>query len=471
MSKYLGILVLLLLTPSCLIKHSCRPHVAVPQNWRLSDEEAKPIVNGPWWEQFEDSALNEIISITVDHNYDLLAAAARVDEFYDNLHAVRSQLYPFIDGNASATRQQVSMATCATQALMSQIPEGQGLSPICRISTDYLMTLNLSYEVDLWGRVHYAVKEALEQWLTQVEARRALVLTIVRTVSSAYIQLRQFDQQLVISQDTYESRMKSFKLAELRYKEGLTSDLEVEQAASQVQVALIQVKEFERMIPQQENLISILLGMLPGNITRGETLASMHLPPEIPAGLPSELLCRRPDILQAQHQLQAAGAAVGQAIAAYFPNITLTGMLGSESSTLRQLLTSPASIWQYGINIMEPIFNAGKTSAQVAQAKAVEEQALYNYFNVILNAFREVEDALIANRKNRELVDVHQKQVEVLKKYLHLATLQYENGQTDYLNVLDAERTLFDAQLDLVNAEAESFLSIIQLYSALGGGW
>lgn len=431
-----------------------------PEAWRFPADEDNVIANLRWWEQFQDPVLNQLIVTALENNNDLKVAVHRVYEFYSTLGIVSAALWPAITGNAAANRNEVSLTLVPTTVAPNQ-----------RVFNQYITLLNLSYEVDIWGRIHSATDAALADLLSQIEARRGVVLTLVSSVAIAYIQLRQFDKQLEIAHDTYKSRIDSYNLAKIRYQEGLTSDLEVQQAASEVQSALVEVKQLEISIPRTENQISALLGILPQPIPRGTSITQLNMPFEVPAGLPSDILFNRPDIMQAEQNLSATVSRVGEAIAAMFPQISLTGFYGNESSELHKLLTAPSRAWQYGIALLSPVFDAGKLGYAVNVAVAVQKQALYRYFQVIINAFAEVNTALIAHQKSKELVHVLFQQVDILKEYLHLATLQYNNGQTDYLNVLDAERTLFQSQLDLAQAQGEAFTTLIQLYAALGGGW
>ena len=247
--------------------------------------------------------------------------------------------------------------------------------------------------------------------------------------------------------------------------------MEVRQAEAEAQQALIEVKRLEILIPQTENLLSVLIGSNPESIERGRTLQELEMPPEVPSGLPSGLLEQRPDILQAEQQLIAANARVGEARARLFPQITLTGTYGHQSRELDNLFTGSSRVWQYGANLFQQLFDAGRLLYELEAVKAVRLQALYNYFLIVQTAFRQVNDALIGHEKTLELVKVLKDQVFVLQDYLRLAKLQYNEGETDYLNVLDAERKLFTSQLDFVQAQADSFISLIQLYAALGGGW
>lgn len=433
----------------------------LPQQWRFESDDEPTIANVDWWKSLNDPILDELILEALDNNKDLKIAIARVFEFWAIYGQVRSFLLPEVDGTSSFTRQQVSLFN-VDPPLPSNFP---------RIYNIYNVAFSFVYELDVWGRIRSLSEAALSDYLAEIGARRTVILTLVSSVASAYVTLLQYDLQMQISQDTLKSRRESYELAVLRFEGGLTSELEVEQAASEVEDALTRVKQLEILIPQQENLISVLIGHNPESIKRGVVLDKLNLPPQVPAGLPSDILEQRPDVVQAEQQLLSANALIGAARALFFPTISLTGLYGNSSVHLSDLLTSGATQWNIVASAFLPIFNAGRTGYQVDAADMRKLQALYNYQKTVQTAFQEVDDALIAHQKSKELVAVQTRRVEVLKRYLNLATLQYENGQTDYLNVLDAERNLFSAQLDLAQAKSNSFLTFIALYKALGGGW
>lgn len=460
MSKFLISFLLLVSLSSCLLRPKYTPpYVDVPSEWRTESDPESVTANLWWWKQFQDPVLNELIVIAIANNYDLKVAVARVDEYYGRLGVVSSQLYPQINLTGLGIRQEVTLRTSPPTP------------PQFRYFNTFSTVLNTTYELDIWGRVHSATDAALAELLAQVEAQRTVVLTLVSATAGSYVRLRQFDKQLVIARQTYESREKSFRLAVIRHEGGLTSEMEVKQAESEMQTALLRIKDFELAIAVEENQLSVLLGWNPTSIMRGNTLDELTLPPCVPAGLPSDLLHQRPDILQAEDILMATGSRIGEAKAAFFPQISLTAAFGYQSTELGNLFTSQAELWQYGLSLIQPIFTGGRLTAQLEIARAQNREALFTYFNTIINAFKEVDDALIAHQKSLELVAIQQKQVGVLKDYLQLANKQYNAGQIEYLNVLDAERKLFESQLSLVQLQGDSFLTLIDLYKALGGGW
>lgn len=440
--------------------HTVSQSLEIPMHWRLKTNEASTLCNLNWWTQFKDPILNELIVHALQNNENLHEAISRVYEYYALLGITSADLYPLVTGNFNYTRRQSSLATA------QPIPPG-----ISRINNNYRAFLRLNWELDFWGRISSATEAARADVLAQVEARRAVVITVVTNVARAYINLLAMDVQYEISKKTLESRENSLRLARDRFKLGETSLIEVTQAESEVETAKIRILQLEREIFKQEDLISILVGENPNAIIRGRPLDSLVYPEFIPTGIPSELLIRRPDILEAENKLLATNARIAEARALFFPQFTLTAEYGSESAQLKNFLTSPAEFWDYGINVVQTIFDAGKISYEVKAAQARRAEAYYAYRQVILNAFREVNDALISILKNHALVIEHKKQVAVLTEYRNLARLQYAEGEIDYLNVLDAERSLFDAELVLAQAEADRFNVIIDLYGALGGGW
>ncbi len=459
MFRILPLTFVILIIASCNFKpYYERPCSEVPETWRYPANESSVEANIAWWEQFNDDHLNCLINDALIYNYDLRAAAARVWEFYAQYKIVRSQLYPQVDGTASGYRQQLSELT-------NFIPP-----TFPRIFNVFTTLLNLNWELDVWGQLRNETEAALYQLFAEEEVRRTVVLTVVSSVAETYMQLLQYDKQLKISRDTLKSRQESFELAKYRFEGGVTSEMPVKQAESEVEDAAAQVLQFELLVQQQENLLSILVGHAPTSIERG-TLDELGLPFNVPTGLPSEIIEQRPDIRRAEDLLISANANIGAAIAQYFPQFSLTGYYGNQSRQLKNLFSGPAQMWQYGLQFLQPIYTGGLLTAQVELAEAEYCEELNLYQQTILTALKEVSDALIAHSQALELIKVQAKSVEVLGDYLHLATLQYNNGQTDYLNVLDAERKLFNAQLNYAEAQGNSFISMVEIFRTLGGGW
>lgn len=464
---------ILLLGMALAIKSCGRPnyeaqYVSIPQEWRFSIDDGDTLCNARWWEELKDPVLNELIVIALHNNQDIHVAIARVCEYYAKLGVVNANMYPFVNGNASYSRTQSSLATPLASLDSLPLP---GFSGIPRTNNNFLANFSLAWQLDFWGQLASATEAAYAEYLGSIEARRAVILTVVTATAEGYITLRSLDAQLLVSRETQDSREQSLKLAQNRFRLGETSELEVVQAEAELEMAILRVLEFERQIPIQENLLSVLLGVNPRSITRGSKIEAFEYPLCVPAGLPSDLLYRRPDIIEAEDKLISANALVSEARALYFPQINLTGLYGNESSKLHKLFTSPANLWSYGLSALQPIYNSGQIYYQVEEAVALRDEALFAYRQIVLKAFAEVDSALISYQKYLELVTENRKQVRILTEYVHLANLRYDEGEVDYLNVLDAERSLFDAELQLIQSQANSFNALVELYGALGGGW
>lgn len=437
-----------------------RPIVDMPATWRIPTDESSTYANLQWWKQFNDPVLDSLIDEALDNNRDIKVAIARVYEFKGQLAIVNSNLYPQIGGVVSGLRQESS--------LFVQPPVISGFPRTYDVFTSIL---NASYDVDIWGEIRSASDAAFAELMSSIEVRRTVVLTVVAGVASSYIQMRQFDYQLEISQKTYESRKESYDLAVARYEGGLTSELEVKQSEAEMETAAAQVLQYQIDIAFEENLLSILVGHPPAAIERGLTVEQLVTSIDIPAGIPSEILEQRPDVAAAEDILIAANAQIGVAKAQFLPAISLTGDYGNVSLQLKRLLTNPATTWQYAVNIAQPIFTGGRLTGQLEVVEAQRCEAFYQYQQVVLKALKEVEDALIARKLALELVVIQGRRVRALEESLHLAQLQYDNGQVDYLNVLDAQRNLFNAQLAFANGQSYTSLSLVSIYKALGGGW
>lgn len=454
--------VFLLILSSCNFKpYYDRPCMEMPEGWRFNtDCPLSECANIRWWEQFQDPVLDELILLALQNNQDLLLATARVLEFYSKYRIVASQLFPEIDLEADYLRQELSNALNFSPLL-----------PGTRYNSVYSIALSLSYEIDFWGKIRDATEAAGAEFVAQIEDRRTVILSLVSTLASAYVVLRQYDSQLLISKATYESRKEYWELAVLRFEGGLVSEMEVKQAEAEMQEAEVQVRQFEQLIPQQEDLICVLIGVPSTSIPRGSLLEELKQPPCVPAGLPSDLLENRPDILSAELHMIAANAEIGVARAAFFPAISLTGLYGFQSTSLHDLFKNNALTWNYGLSALEPLFTGWRLTYQLREAEAIKLETIHAYQQTILTAFQEVNDSLIAHQITQQIVQILKKQVAAYEVYLRLAFLRYENGQNDYLTVLDAQRRLFESQLDLAAARGNVFLSLISLYKALGGGW
>ena len=327
-----------------------------------------------------------------------------------------------------------------------------------------------SWEIDLWGRIRRLTESAQASLLASDEARRGVILSLVAQVASAYIQLRALDEQLLIAQRSLKSYEESVRLFDLQFKYGLVSQMIVEQARSQYETAAAAIPQIENQIALTENAISILLGRNPGPISRGRTLAELAMPP-IPAGLPSQLLERRPDIRQAEQNLIAANAQIGAAKSLYYPSISLTGFLGTLSTEVYNLFRGPSGVWSFAGSVTGPIFTAGGIKGQVLQAEAGQQAALIGYQQAIQSAFADVENALVSRQKLEEQLAAQQRRVAAFQEYARLSWLQYNGGYTSYLEVLYAETQLFPAELSAAQTQAAALVSYVNLYKAIGGGW
>ena len=436
-----------------------RPTVDTPQNWRIEEPEARDLSNSTWWTQLNDPILTDLVATALKENKDLLIAAARIEEFAGRYGFTRSGLFPQVGVDAAYSRQ-------GDSKLVENSP-GSGYN---YTYDTFQTTLNASWELDIWGRVRRSTEAARAELIASEEGRRAVILSLVSSVAAAYVNLRDLDRQLEITRNTAKIREDAYKIFQDRFEGGIISEMELMQVKSQYEEALAVIPQLEKTVSQQENGICLLLGRNPGPIARGKTIDQLTLP-TVPAGLPSDLLTRRPDIRQAEQNLIAANAVIGVAKAAYFPSISLTGFFGYASSDLSDLFKGSSQVWQYSAPVTMPIFTAGRIAGQVKAAEAVQQQALLNYRKVIQTAFREVDDSLVDQKRTREQLTVQQKQVDSLKKYYELAQLRYDNGYTSYIEVLDAERSLFTVELAYTQNQGLLFFSLINLYKAMGGGW
>ena len=436
-----------------------RPEVKAPAAWRFADAEARRLVNARWWEQLGDPVLDDLIEAALQENKDVLIAAARIEEYGGRYVATRGELFPRAGLDAQATRQR------ATEAGVSGWPAG-----VDNPYPTYQIYLNASWEIDLWGKLRRGTEAARAELLARKDAHRALLLSLAASVAGAYIDLRNYDRQLAIARETLKTREASLEIFRLRYEAGVISELELSQVLSEYENARATIPQIEKAIAQQENAVTLLLGRNPGPVQRGRSIDELALP-AVPAGLPSALLERRPDIRQAEQDLIAANARIGVARAAYFPAISLTGTFGNASADLTRLFTAPARIWTLGASITMPIFTAERTRGQVQASEAQQKQALLTYLKTVQTAFKEVEDALADQKQSRMRLDAQFRQVNALRNYRDLAVLRYENGYSGYLEVLDAERNLFSVELNYIQTRGGLFRALVDLYKAMGGGW
>jgi multidrug efflux system outer membrane protein len=436
-----------------------RPKTDAPEKWRIDYPQAADVANTRWWEEFSDPALNELIDTALRENRDLFIAAARVDQFIGQLTTTRSQFYPQIGYSFDASRNRASR--------VGQPPLAPGADPYYSL---YQGALSADWQIDLFGRVRRQSESAQAQVYASEQGRRGVILSLVTSVAASYITLRALDKQLEIALATAANYADTQKIFELRFKGGVVSEVELAQVESQYQQALAAIPALEQQIAAQENLISVLLGRNPGTIPRGRAIGDFAVP-GIPGDLPSTLLERRPDILQAEQILVATNADIGAAKALYFPTLSLTGLLGSVSTAFGDFLTGPASAWTLAAGLAGPIFTFGQIGGQVDTAEASQRAALANYQQVIFNAFRETNDALVGTVKKREEAAAQTKRVTALREYARLSRLRFDNGYAGYLEVLYAENELFSAELAAVRSQADSYTQVVNVYRAVGGGW
>ncbi len=436
-----------------------KPTVAVPSSYRFGDREyqiAEPTDSSAWWNGFGDPALDGLVHECLANNRDLRIATARVDEFAAILAGTRSQGLPQVGYGLSGNRSRASQ---------------QKLPPLIDpLSTTFSTLLSASWEIDLWGRIRRETEAARANLLASEEARHGVVLTLISSVVISYVTLLDLDEQLRVSEATAAGRKISVDLFETRLAAGWISEFEMTQVRAEYEGALAQIPSIKQAIATQENALSVLLGRNPGPTVRGSDQQALGAP-SVPAGLPSDLLVRRPDIMQAEQQLIASNALIGAARALFFPRISLTAAFGFASAALGDLFTGSARTWSFTGDVAGPIYTGGGLDAAVDQAEARRDQSLANYELTIQNAFRDVEDSLADIRNSRELQQTLERRVATLRRGVELATERYENGYSDYLDVLDTERSLFSAELQLASARGDYHRAMASLYRALGGDW
>jgi multidrug efflux system outer membrane protein len=452
---------LLLLGTGCTVGPNYkRPPVTVPDTYRgLAPDAAPPssvsLGDEKWWTVFQDQQLQGLIREALTQNYDLRIAATRILQAQAALGITRADQFPTIAGGASVFNERFP-ATAITPAFEA--------SPI-------QMNLSLIWELDFWGKYRRATEAARANLLATEWGQKAVTSSLVSNVATAYFQLLELDQEMEISRRTLGSRKESLRLVDIREKGGTTSLMDVRQSEQLVFTAAAAIPDLERRIEQQENFISILLGRNPAAVTRGAPLVQSQALPAVPAGLPSSLIERRPDLQSAEQLLVAANARIGVAKAAYFPQITLTALGGYQSVALTSLFTGPAGLWSFGGQLTQPIFTGGRIRSGVKLSEAQQQEAVLFYQQSIQSAFREVSDALVAFRKDQETREQQELLTGAAKDASRLSDVRYRGGVTSYLEVLDSDTRYFDAQIGLTQAQLNERLALVQLYKALGGGW
>src|SRR5215469_9087055 len=437
-----------------------RPAVQTPAAFRevapdsQQQAQAASYADLPWWQVFQDPKLQELIRTAVKQNYDVQLATERINAARAEVTITRSSLFPqvstranFNGGKDGATQFKYNFLTLVGDA---------------------------AFQLDLFGRLRRATEAARAELLATEDARQTVILTLVSDLATDYFTLLQLDLQLQITHQTVGTQTDSVKLTKLRLDRGVATKLDVLQAQQVLDTANAQIPDLERAIAQEENAISILMGDYPHDVSRGLPLVEQSLPPEVPPGLPSSIIERRPDIRDAEQILVASNAEIGVAKAQFFPQIALTGSGGGSfgrSSAFSSLMASQVGIWSYGAQVSQPVFTGGALRGNLRLAKSENQQALIGYRQVIQRAFGEVSDALIGYEKLHEVRVRQQESVSDLEETVRISTLRYRGGTTTYLEVLDGQRSLYGAQLTLASARSDEYRSLVQLYKALGGGW
>lgn len=434
-----------------------RPDISTNDSYRMAEDshDLPSLANLPWWELYRDEELQKLIRIALEENKDLERAVATVEEFEARLFIAKTDYAPQMNATANGP----------------VVREGGVRFPGFANPFNYYLQGNLAWEIDIWGRIRRSNEAARADLLAREENRRAVILQLVGNVAQAYFDLRQFDLQLDIAARTLQAWDESVRISQARYRRGVINRLDVEQFRAERENAASRIAELRRQMIQKENEMGVLMGRNPGQIPRGRSLTDQVMPPVVPAGLPSDLLQRRPDVVQAEQQLAAATARIGAAKADRFPKVSLTGTLGIANPSLSKLFTPGGDFGVLGPGLTGPLLNAQTLGFQQDAADAQARQAAAQYKQTILVAFKEVEDALIGVSTAREQAAAQERQVTALKAALHLANLRYKGGLANYLDVLIAQRNLFEAELSLASTRRLNLTSVVQLYKALGGGW
>jgi outer membrane protein, multidrug efflux system len=458
---FLGTTILLMLLTSCMMgpKYK-RPLVNVPQDYRTPEPQpattASSLGNEQWWQVYQDPVLTQLIHTALAKNYDVRIAASRVLEAQAQVGITRANQLP--------------SANVGADVFSEQNAKVSNLFPAYEVNGGEL-SLSVIWNLDFWGKYRRQTEAARAQLLATEWGQRAVVSSLIANVATAYFQLRALDSELELSKSTLGSRQQSLELTQTLESHGGASGLDVSQAEQLVYTASETIPDLERQIQQQENVLSVLLGENPESIPRGYALTEQPVPQNVPAGLPSELLERRPDVLQAEENVVAANAQIGVAKAAFFPNLSLTGLGGLESNALHQFITQPSETWYGAVSVTQPVFEGGALRSGLRLARANWQESVLVYQQTLQNALEQVSNALIASRKDREFREQQERLTSAAQRTDQLSEVLYKNGGASYLQVLTSETNYFSAELNLVQAQLDERLALVQLYQALGGGW
>ena len=454
MMRRAGALALGLLTGACTLGPDYqRPELPMPSDYTQSVETGASLANLKWWEIFEDPQLRVLIATALEENQNLAIAVARVQEARAQLGVVRADQFPTVDGLGEGTRGNTNEA----------------FTPDAGTETQLTIGAQLAWELDIWGKLRRATESARAQLLSTEEAQRAVTISLIADVASNYLLLLDLDARRRVSERTLESRLDSLDIIQARYDKGTVPLIDVNQADIEVADAAVALAKTERDSVRAGNALSILLGSNPGAVARGDRLKEQGFTPELPAGVPAELLERRPDIREAEQALAAQTARIGVAEANRLPSLNVLGQIGFVDDNIDDLFDD--DLWSIGGNFTGPIFDAGRTKQQVEVEKARTQQLVSQYTLTVQRALAEVEDSLAGIRTFRDELSSRERQVTSARSAATLSRARYDGGVTSYLEVLDSERSLFDAELAESIARRESLTSIVQLYKALGGGW
>ena len=457
----LGILAVLVLETGCTMgpKYK-RPAVNVPQEYRTPEPQqaiqASSLANEQWWQVYQDPVLTQLIHTAIAQNYDVRIAAARVLEAQAQVGITRSYQLPSVSLGADV--------------FSEQNPKDTRLFPAYQVNGGEL-SLSVIWNLDFWGKWRRQTEAARAQLLATEWGQRAVISSLVANVATDYFQLRALDSELDISKRTLASRQQSLQLTQVLETHGSGSGLDVSQAEQLVYTASETIPDIERQIQQQENMLSILLGENPQSIPRGRALTEQPVPENVPAGLPSQLLERRPDVRQVEENIVAANAQIGVAKASFFPSLSLTGLGGLESNALHQFITQPSETWYGAFSVSQPVFEGGALRSQLRFARANWQETVLSYQQTVQNALEQVSNSLVASQKDREFREQQELLTQAAQHTDQLSEVLYKNGGASYLQVLTSETNYFSAELNLVQAQLNERLALVQLYQALGGGW
>jgi len=460
MKKFLLLAIAVLLSGCAVGPNYKRPTVSVPTDYRDSmaaqTAAAPSLGNENWWQVYQDPVLADLIHTALQQNYDVRIAAARVLEAQAQLGITRANQFPSASVGADIFSQQ--NAKTSNQFPPYQVNAAQ-------------LNLSVIWNLDFWGKYRRQTEAARAQMLASEWGQRAVISSLVANVATAYFQLRALDSEIEISKRTLRSRQQSLQLTKVLETQGSASDLDVSQSEQLVYTASESIPDLERQIRQQENLLSILLGENPGSISRGQALTEQPVPEAVPAGLPSELLERRPDVRQAEEIIVAANAQIGVAKASFFPSISLTGTGGLESNALNRFVNAPSQTWFGALSVAQPVFQGGALRSGLRLSRAQYQEAVLAYQQTVQNSLEQVSNALIAYQKDRDFRGQQELLTQAAQRSDQLSLVLYQHGGASYLQVLTNETNYFSAELNLVQAQLNERLALVQLYQALGGGW